>query len=230
MDLIRGYFQGVFGCTENFGGHGDPGPYTALGVFSGIQASCEYVFDSSDLSDRLVIVQGAGSVGEPLIGYLLDAGANVRFSEVDSDRIEKIEAQFEVDHLDPMAVYQEPCDVFAPCATGGILNSETISMLQCSIVAGGANNQLDRPEDADALRERGILYAPDFIINAGGALYLVSIENMDWSDQEARQDILMFGDTLTHIYCTADDLGINTSQAAEQLARERIQAAGQAEL
>jgi leucine dehydrogenase len=173
-----------------------------------------------------VIVQGAGSVGAPLIEYLLEADCQVRFTEVDQGRKQIIQEQFEVEFLDPESIYTEPCDVFAPCATGGILNRETISSLSCSIVAGGANNQLEHPENADALKSKGILYAPDFIINAGGALYLVSIESMGWSDQEARQDILMFGDSLQQIYSTADELGINTAQAAEKLASERIQAAG----
>lgn len=229
MDLIRQQYSGIFGCTEEAGGQGDPGPYTALGVFSGIQASCEYVFGSTNLSDRSVVVQGVGSVGEPLIRYLLEAGCDVRFTDVDSDRIDNIRSQFDLEYIDPQAAYAEPCDVFAPCATGGILNSETISTLKCSIVAGGANNQLERPEDADGLKHRGILYAPDFIINAGGALYLVSIESMGWTGEKAREEILKIGNTLTRIYATADELGLNTGKAAEQLARDRIQAAGQSE-
>lgn len=229
MDLIRQHYSGIFGCTKEAGGQGDPGPYTALGVFSGIQASCEYVFGTRDLNDRSVAVQGVGSVGEPLIRYLLEAGCDVRFTDVNSDRIDKIRSQFNLEYIDPQTVNAEPCDVFAPCATGGVLNDETIFKLKCSIVAGGANNQLERPEDADSLKDRGILYAPDFIINAGGALYLVSIESMGWTEHEARQEILMFGDTLTQIYATADELGINTGAAAEQLARDRIQAAGHTE-
>lgn len=226
MDRIRERYAGVFGCTKDAGGMGDPGPYTALGVFSGIQASCEYVFGSRDLKDRSIIVQGAGSVGAPLIGYLVETGCAIRFSDTDPDRARAIRDRFGIESVDPGRVYAEPCDVLVPCATGGILNAETIPQLSCSIIAGGANNQLERPEDADALRERGILYAPDFIINAGGALYLVSIESMGWSEHEARQEIHTFGDTLCQIYATADELGINTARAAEQLAKDRIQTAG----
>jgi leucine dehydrogenase len=229
MDLIRGHYSGIFGCTEAAGGQGDPGPYTALGVFSGIQASCERIFGTSNLSDRSVIVQGAGSVGEPLIRYLVEAGCKVCFSDVDADRIDRIQAQFDLELIDPQAVYAEPCDVFAPCATGGILNTKTIPALKCSIVAGGANNQLENPEDADDLMGRGILYAPDFIINAGGALYLVSIESMGWTEVEARKEILKIGDTLEQIFTSADEFNLNTGKAAVQLARDRIQAAGQME-
>jgi leucine dehydrogenase len=223
MDLIRKEYPGIFGCTVEAGGMGDPGPYTALGVFSGIQASCERVFGSSDLSDRSVLVQGVGSVGEPLIRYLVEAGCKVRFSDVDPDRIDKIHKQFDLETIDPEAVYAEPCDVFAPCATGGILNADTIPTLSCSIVAGGANNQLAALEDADALKSRAIVYAPDFIINAGGALYLVSTESMGWTEKQAHEEILKIGGTLTQIYTAADEKDLNTSDAAVKLARDRIQ-------
>ena len=195
------------------------------GVFSGIRASCERVFGSADLSERSVLVQGVGSVGEPLIRYLIEAGADVRFSDVDHQRIDRIHDQFDLTHIDPEVVYVEPCDVFAPCATGGILNAKTIPLLKCSIVAGGANNQLENPEDADELKQRGILYAPDFIINAGGALYLVSIESMGWTEPEARKQIEKIGDTLNQIFITAEDTGLNSAKAAVQLAQDRIREA-----
>jgi leucine dehydrogenase len=229
MDLIRKEYSGIFGCTAEAGGQGDPGPYTALGVFSGIQASCARVFGSANLSDRSVIVQGVGSVGEPLIRYLVEAGCEVRFSDVDADRIGKIRAQFNLDFIDPQEVYAESCDVFAPCAAGGILNAKTIPALKCPIVAGGANNQLENPEDADGLKHRGILYAPDFIINAGGALYLVSMESMGWTEKQARKEIEKIGATLAQIYATADELGINTGAAAVQMAKDRILKASHSE-
>jgi leucine dehydrogenase len=226
MDLIHQGYKGVFGCTPEAGGQGDPGPYTALGVFSGIQSSCDYVFGTHELSDRSVLVQGVGSVGAPLIDYLLEADCNVIISDIDTEKVEELQAALDVEVVDPQAIYKKPCDVFAPCATGGILNIETIPNLNCKIVAGGANNQLARPEDAARLNDRGILYAPDFIINAGGALYLLSIESMGWTLEQARNEILGFGDTLREIYATADELEIDTEQAAEELARRRILAAG----
>lgn len=227
MDLLHQHYSGIFGCTAAAGGKGDPGPFTALGVLSGIQASCERVFGEASLRGRSVIVQGAGSVGRPLIGYLVDAGCNVRFSDVDPNRIEKIRETYALDFIEPEAIYSETCDVLSPCATGGILNAETIPALQCKIVAGGANNQFAHPEDADGLKRRGILFAPDFIINAGGALYLLSTENMGWSEQRARAEILKIGDTLKQIYTTAEELDLNAEKAAEQLARDRIQRASQ---
>jgi leucine dehydrogenase len=223
MDIIRKQYPGVFGCTEAAGGQGDPGPYTALGVFYGILSSCKHAYGSKDLSGRSVLVQGAGSVGMPLIRYLLEAGCEVRLSEVDPDRISQVQSSFDLQYIDPQSVYDELCDVFAPCATGGILNSETIPRLNCTVVAGGANNQLEKPEHAEELKRKGILYAPDFIINAGGALYLVSMESMGWTEDEARREIQKIGETLTRIYSSADEHGIDTGKAAEQLAKERIQ-------
>ena len=127
---------------------------------------------------------------------------------------------------EPEAVYAEECDVFAPCATGSILSSETIPSLKCSIVAGGANNQLETTEDANRIKEMGILYAPDFIINAGGALYLVSTESMDWTEEQAWNEISNIGDTLRKIYTAAEEQDINTADAAERLAKERIDSVG----
>ena len=227
MDLIRRHYSGIFGCTAEAGGRGDPGPFTALGVYSGIRASCERVFGSADLSERSVVVQGVGSVGEPLIRYLLEDGCRVRFSDLDPDRVAEIRAKYDLDPIEPQQVHAEPCDVFAPCATGGILNQQTILELGCVIVAGGANNQLAQLEDEAGLLERGILYAPDFIINAGGALYLVSTENMGWTEQQAREEILKIGDTLSKIYTTAEGMGLSTRKAAEQLAKQKIQAASE---
>ncbi|NIM95314.1 MAG: hypothetical protein GTO18_16585 [Anaerolineales bacterium] len=222
MALIAETYPGVFGCPSEAGGYGDPGPHTALGVFSGIQASCEHHFKSSDLSGRSVLVQGTGSVGRPLIQLLLEAGCQVKFSEMNPIRVEEIQNEFNLPFVEPEAVYAEPCDVFAPCATGGILNSETIPRLRCTIVAGGANNQLDRPEDGESLYQRNILYAPDYINNAGGAIYLIAVEAMDWSNTKARERVIKIGETLKMIFHESAKQGISPAMAADQLAKEKI--------
>jgi leucine dehydrogenase len=230
MALIRRGFEGVFGCPPDFGGAGDPGPYTALGVFSGIRASCEQRFNSSDLNGRSVIVQGAGSVGKPLIHLLLEAGCDVKFSDLDSARIDEVRGELGLSFVEPEAIYGEPCDVFAPCATGGILNAKTIPQLKCSVVAGGANNLLEGPQDGEALHQRDILYAPDYIINAGGAIFLVSVESMGWSISSAKDRIVEIGDTLTDIYAHAEKSGINSMEAAEELAKGRVKQAARKKL
>lgn len=225
MALIRRGFNGVFGCPSDSGGMGDPGPYTALGVFSGIRASCGRHFNSSDMNGRSVVVQGVGSVGGPLIHLLLDAGCDVKFSDLDSARIDKVRQELGLSFVEPEAVYGEPCDVFAPCATGGILNAKTIPQLKCPIVAGGANDQLEGSQDGEALHQRDILYAPDYIINAGGAIFLVSVESMGWSVSKARDRVVEIEDTLKDIYAHAEKRGISSTEAAEELAKGRVKEA-----
>ncbi len=225
MAIIRLGFDGVFGCPPDLGGMGDPGPYTALGVFSGIRASCERYFSSSDMKGRSVMVQGAGSVGKPLIHLLLEAGCEVKFSDLDSAQIDKVRQELGLTFVEPEAVYGEPCDVFAPCATGGILNAKTIPQLKCSIVAGGANNQLEGHQDGEALHQRDILYAPDYIINAGGAIFLLSTENMGWDISKTRDRIIEIEDTLKEIYTHAEQRGISSTAAAEELAKSRVKEA-----
>jgi leucine dehydrogenase len=225
MAIIARYFSGVFGCPPELGGAGDPGPLTALGVFSGIQASCEVRYGSSDLKGRTVLVQGVGSVGENLVKLLIENGCTVKFSDVNAMRTADVRQKYYLDFVEPDWVYSEPCDVFAPCATGAILNAGTIPQLQCSVVAGGANNQLQRPEDGEALYHRGILYAPDYIINAGGAIFLPSVEAMGWTDEQARERVRKIGDTIRDVCAASEARGISTARAAQQLARERVERA-----
>ncbi len=222
MAIIARQFSGVFGVPEEAGGGGNPGPETAMGVFCGIKASCEHTFKSSDLTGMTVLVQGVGSVGESLINLLLEAGCEVKFSEIDPARASKVQEKLGLTCVEPEAVYQEPCDVFAPCATGGIINAETIDRLACRIVAGAANNQLDRPEDGEALHTAGILYAPDYVINAGGAIFLPAVEGLGWPVEKARDRICEIGNTLKEIYARSKKQGINPARAAEQIAIERV--------
>jgi leucine dehydrogenase len=222
MTLIARHYSGVFGLPADAGGAGNPGPETALGVFCGIQASCEHQFGTADLDGRSVLVQGAGSVGESLIRSLLEADCEVKFSETAPERVEEIRQKLKLPFVEPYAVYEERCDVFSPCATGGILNAETIPQLACRIIAGAANNQLDRPEHGEALHKRGILYAPDYVINAGGAIFLPSVEGSGWSVDRARERIRQIGDTLREIFGRSKQNGISPARAAEQLAKEKI--------
>ena len=148
----------------------DPGPFTALGVFHGIRAAVTRVFGSQDLAGIRVLIQGVGDVGEPLAGILSDAGASVMVSDVDDSRARKVAEGIGAKVVEPEGVYTTECDVFTPCAVGGVLNRETVGQLKCRIVAGSANNQLESEEDAGRLLDRGITYVPDYIVNAGGAI------------------------------------------------------------
>jgi leucine dehydrogenase len=204
--------------THVFGmrGGGDPGPWTALGVFTAIQAVAEALFGSADLAGRTVLVQGIGDVGVPLCKRLADAGAVLRVSDVDAERAAGIADELSAEPVAAKEVYSAPCDIFAPCAVGGILSAQTIPQLACSGIAGATNNQLAASEDADRLHQRGILYAPDFISNSGGAIALVGLEALGMSDDYVTRKILTIRDTLKAVFDEAKQNGESPQHAAER--------------
>jgi leucine dehydrogenase len=221
MDVIAEMTPYVFGKTPAAGGAGDTAPDTAIGVFHGVRATCRYAFGSDDLSTRTVVVQGAGGVGGGLIKLLMEAGATVTATDVDQRRLEVL-AQQGVTVVAPEAALTTECDVLAPCAVGGILNAETIPHLRCKAVAGGANNQLESPGDADLLRQRGIAYAPDFVINAGGVLHGGGIEELHWTRAELDAKLVGIGDSVYEILQRAERDGMSTDAAARSVALDRI--------
>ena len=221
MDVISEETGHAFGKSPERGGAGDPGPWTARGVFAGMGASCRHVFGTSALSGRRILVQGAGHVGAPLIRRLAEAGAIVLVSDIEPARIAALDIPG-VESVAPERALDEEVDVFAPCGAGGVLDAATIQRLWCRIVAGSANNQLGRPEDADRLRESSILYAPDYVINAGGAIFLPERERLGRSEESLTAQIDAIGDTLAAIYRRAEEEGISTERAARQLAASRL--------
>jgi leucine dehydrogenase len=221
MDVIAEMTPYVFGKTEAAGGAGDTAPDTAVGVFHGIRATCRYAFGSDALSGRTVVVQGAGGVGGRLIELLRQAGASIVATDVDQRRLDELTRQG-IRVVSPDAVLTTECDVLAPCAVGGVLNAETIPHLRCKAVAGGANNQLGSPSDAELLRDRGIPYAPDFVINAGGVLHGGGIEELHWTRQELDARLAAIGDAVYEIFQRAESDGISTDAAARRIALDRI--------
>lgn len=221
MDVIGARTAYVFCRSAEKGGSGDPSVHTALGVFHGIRASVRHALGSDDLGGRTVLVQGVGSVGAKLASLLAEAGARVLVSDVDEERARETGAET----VAPDAVIETDCDVYAPCALGATLSAETIPRLRCRVVAGAANNQLAAPEDGERLRERGILYAPDFVINGGGALHGIGLEHLGWDADRLEREVAHIGDTLRRIYAEADAEGITTAEAAERLAAARLTAA-----
>jgi leucine dehydrogenase len=215
LDVVAETCPYVYGTSAT---GGNSGWGTARAVLHGIRASVEHVFGSPDLSGRTVLVQGAGAVGHDLIRYLRDEGATVLVSDVDAGRAEATGARV----IPPADALGTTCDVFAPCAVGGMLNSETIPRLRCRIVAGSANNQLAETGDAQRLHDAGILYAPDYVINAGGVIQLVGIVDRQLDDDELEASFAAVGDTLRQIYREADEAGGTPAAAAERLAAERI--------
>jgi len=210
----------VFSRTPARGGAGSSAPWTALGLYASIVAVCRRVFGAPSLEGRSVVVQGAGSVGRPLIEKLADAGAIVAYTDVDEDV--RLGPGTRAAFIAPERLFETPCDLFAPCALGAVLNAETIPRLRARAVVGAANNQLAEPEDAERLRAAGVLYAPDFVVNAGGAIAITGIEALGWSRERAARDVEAIAETLTGIFDLADAEGITTDEAARRLARRRL--------
>jgi leucine dehydrogenase len=209
--------------TPARGGVGDPRPHTALGVFTGIQFVCEYLFRDTSLQSPRVLVQGTGSIGAPLIQSLREAGATVLFNDVDEAAIRRHRDDLGLEFAPSDIVYQTGCDFFAPCALGGILNPNTIPQLKCRAVAGGANNQLSTPQNAERLREKGILYAPDYVIDVGDAMAVPGLEILGWSRQKAETEA---ADTvrraLRGVLEQAVAEGIATELAARRIAEDHL--------
>lgn len=227
MDIIAETGEPYVFCrTPQKGGAGDSAPPTALGVFSGIQAVCEYLFNDPSPAGKRILVQGAGSVGRILIRKLVKAGAEVLFSEVDQGTIEYFRDELKLPYVAADDIFNVACDIFSPCALGGIINRETIPLLQCRAVAGAANNQLAEPEDALRLSEKEILYAPDYVINAGGAIGIVGLESLGWSKKKADEQVISIQQTLLHIFKTANTKKITTDEAARRIAQSRLAGTG----
>ena len=219
MDVVGTRTPHVFCRTSEHGGSGDPSGHTALGVFHGIRASVRHALGSNDLAGRRILVQGAGSVGAKLVALLAEAGASVVVSDVDDERARATGQPT----VAPDAVFETECDVYSPCALGATLSAETIPLLRCRVVAGAANNQLASEQDGDRLRARDILYAPDFVINGGGALHGIGLEQLGWDTDQVAREVERIGATLTRIYEQADAEGLSTAAAAELLAAEQLE-------
>ena len=222
MDVVGERTQYVCCRSVERGGSGDPGPATAVGVFHGIEASVAYVFGSDGLDGRSVLVQGLGDVGARLAEQLAVAGARLLVSDIDAERASEAAERLGAEVVAPEHAAATECDVYAPCALGGTLNRASIPLLACRIVAGCANNQLAEPEDAARLRAAGILYAPDFVINAGGVLHAWGGELLGWSADTIAERHRAIGGTLTEIYERAESEDVSTHEAAERLARARV--------
>ena len=222
MDVIAERTEHVFGRSQANGGAGDPGPFTAVGVFHGLKASVEHVYGSGDLSGRRVLVQGLGSVGAALADLLAREGAAVLVADVDGKRADAVAKAVGGSAVDPRQAISTECDVYAPCALGATLSAESVPQLRCRIVAGSANNQLAQPDAAELLRAVGILYAPDYVINAGGAIAINFLESNDRSQSDVDAALVKIGDTLREIYARAESEGITTAAAADALAASRL--------
>lgn len=202
---------------------GDPSPFTAWGVYRGIQSVIQQIFKTDSVEGKTIAIQGVGAVGERLAEILFWQGAKLILCDMDKNKVARLAKLYGAQVVRPDEIYSAACDVFAPCALGGILNPDTIPTMRCKAVAGSANNQLLRDQDADALRERGILYAPDFIINAGG-LINVSLETreMGYHPLAARNQVNKLYDQLMLIYDISQKNRCSTHAAAICLGDYRL--------
>lgn len=211
----------VVGREANEGGSGDPSILTSFGVFTGIRACVYYKLGKSDLSGIRVAVEGLGHVGLDLVKRLVEAGASLVVTDINKSVLQKVVDQYGAVAVGVNEIFSADVDVFAPCALGGILNDETIPMLNCKIVAGSANNQLAEPYHANELEKRNILYAPDYLINSGG-LINVSYEGPNYNLQDVMTHVEGIYYTLLEIFEAAKAHNITTSDASDSIARERF--------
>jgi leucine dehydrogenase len=215
LDVVAETCPWVYGTTS---GGGNSGRGTARGCLHAIRATVEHLFGSPELAGRSVLVQGAGAVGGVLAGELADAGARVLVSDVDEARA----AATGCETVAPERVVETEVDVYSPCAVGGTLDAESIPRLACRAIAGCANNQLAEPEDADRLRERGILYAPDYVVSAGGIIQLIGLEDEGWDEAHLEERLAGIGETLRTLFAEADAESITPAEAADRLVRRRL--------
>ncbi len=223
MDQIAQAAGGYVHCrTVQNGGAGNSSELTAWGVYHAIRATLAHLDGAADLERRTVAIQGLGSVGKKLAELLLKEGARLVVSEINPEAREFFAADARVKFVEPAAIGSAKCDVFSPCALGGILNRKSIPKLRCRAVVGAANNQLAASEVGLWLHEKGILYAPDFAANVGGAMGITGIEALGWSTQRAADEVAKIGETIGRIYRAAAEQNQPTSAAAEKMAAENL--------
>lgn len=218
MDIVRLETKHVAGLAAR---SGDPSPWTAHGVFRAMLAAAQYRWHSEKLSGKTVALQGCGNVGYCLAKELNEAGAKLIVTDISVERVQRVVNEFGATAVKPEAIYNLVADIFAPCALGAVLNDETISRLQVEIIAGAANNQLREARHGAALQKRGILYVPDYLANAGGIIN-GCIEMLNWEPAQAMKKVNAIYDTALDIFTLAQQQGIATSEAADQLAEQRL--------
>jgi len=224
MDLVRDVTPYVTGISESRGGAGNPSPITAYGVFMGMKAAAAHAFGSESLEGRTVLVQGIGHVGEVLVEHIVKEGGKVLISDINEERLQQVSDTYGATIYAEENIYNADVDIYAPCALGATINDQTINDLNVKVVAGAANNQLaDENKHGTLLREKGIVYAPDFLINAGGIINVYA-ELENYGKQEIIRKTENIYDTTLEILKKAEQEDITSHQAALSIALDRIAA------
>jgi leucine dehydrogenase len=222
MEYIRMETQYVTGVPETIGGSGDPSPITALGVFMGIKACVKQLYGNDNLTGRSIIVQGIGNVGESLVKLLRDENAKVYASDINEERVGQVAKKYGAEVVSASSIFDISADIYSPCALGATINTETINKLKCAIIAGSANNQLENESvHGQMLLEKGILYAPDYVINAGGLINCYS-ELMGFSKKRTLQLTENIYEATRNVLKLSGAESISTIDAANKIAEKRI--------
>jgi leucine dehydrogenase len=222
MEYIKMETDHVAGLPETIGGSGDPAPIAAMGVFMGIKASVKEVFGTDSLTGKSVIVQGIGHVGENLVKLLRDENVKVYISDINEDRTRQVSKKYGAEAISNNSIFDIDADIYSPCALGGIINAETINKLKCSIIAGSANNQLEDEElHGQLLLDKGIIFAPDYVINAGGVINCYS-ELMGFSKKRSLQLTENIYEATRNVLKLSKAESISTILAANKIVEKRI--------
>jgi glutamate dehydrogenase/leucine dehydrogenase len=225
MDLIRQVTRHVTGTSESLGGSGDPSAATAFGVVWAMKALAFLSSGTDTLRGSHVVVSGVGKVGTNLVRHLTGEGARVTVADVDPAAVERLRRAFDVAAVDPAEAHRVPCDIYSPCGLGGVLDATTIPELRCWAVAGAANNQLADAGCSALLADTGVLYAPDFVVNAGGIINIAEERAARGYDRErAYANVRRVYETTLAVFDLAKQQGITTVEAAQAMARTRLDA------
>ncbi|NND51717.1 MAG: Glu/Leu/Phe/Val dehydrogenase [Flavobacteriaceae bacterium] len=224
MDLIREVTPYVTGISEHIGGAGNPSPVTAYGVFMGMKAAAKFKFGTDVLENKTVFVQGIGHVGESLVEHLVNEGAHVVITDINEDRLNAVSQKYGAVIYRGDTIYDEDMDIYAPCALGATVNDDTIYKLKAKVIAGAANNQLaNENKHGKLLKDRNIVYAPDFLINAGGIINVYA-ELENYGKQEIMRKTENIYNTTLEILESAHNANMTSHQAAFKIAQDRIEA------
>ncbi|ASK63253.1 leucine dehydrogenase [Virgibacillus phasianinus] len=221
MDLIHMETDFVTGISPEFGSSGNPSPVTAYGIYKGMKAAAMEAFGSDSLEGKTVAVQGVGNVAFTLCEHLHEEGANLIVTDINKEAVNRAVNAFGAKAVDPDDIYGVDCDIYAPCALGATINDETIPQLKAKVIAGSANNQLKTTEHGDIIHEKGIVYAPDYVINSGGVIN-VADELNGYNATRAMKNVESIYDILLKIFAISKRDNIPTYVAADRMAEERI--------
>ncbi|MFJ8067662.1 branched-chain amino acid dehydrogenase [Peribacillus sp. NPDC096447] len=221
MDLIHEETNFVTGISPAFGSSGNPSPVTAYGVYRGMKAAAKEAFGTDSLEGKVVAVQGVGNVSYNLCRHLHEEGAKLIVTDINKESVARAVESFGATAVNPDEIYGVDCDIYAPCALGAVINDHTINQIKAKVIAGAANNQLKEPVHGDQIHEKGIIYAPDYVINAGGVIN-VADELLGYNRERALKKVETVYDTIERVIEIAKRDQIPTYKAADRMAEERI--------